>query len=110
MLTTRPPSGRDGPRAGPGCRPGPEARSRVLCRPPRSLQQPRQPPVLQHPPARLLLGAVGHHVVLEVNGLEGGAAPGTRLALLAMDLERHRRLVGQRLADDLLVVDERVAE
>ena len=74
------------------------------------LEQPRQPPILQHPPARLLLGAVTHDVVLEVDRLDRGAAARARLALAAVDLERHRQLVGDRRADHLLVVVERAAE
>src|SRR5436190_939044 len=70
----------------------------------RLLEETREAAVLQDAPARLLLRAIRHDVVLEVHGLEGGAAARAGLALLAMHLQGHRRLVGQRLADDLLVV------
>src|SRR3954452_15552229 len=46
----------------------------------------------------------------EVDGLDRRAAARTRLTLPAMDLERHRHLVRDLLADDLLVVVDRVAE
>ena len=45
-----------------------------------SLQQPRQAPVLEHAPARLLLRAVAHDVVLEVDRLDGRAAARAGLA------------------------------
>src|SRR5215213_1418998 len=75
-----------------------------------SLQQPRQAAVLQHPPTRLLLRAVTHHVVLEVDRLDAGAAARALLAGPAMDLEWHRHLVGDRVADQVLVVVEGGAE
>src|ERR687894_1821698 len=71
------------------------------------LQQLRQPPVLQHPPVRLLLGAVAHDVVLEVDRLDLRAAARARLAGAAVNLERHRQLVRDGVADHLLVVVER---
>ena len=40
----------------------------------------------------------------EVDGGEGGAAAGTWLALAPVDLERHRQLVRNHLADHLLEV------
>ena len=51
-----------------------------------SLQQPRQPAVLQHPAAGLLLRAVAHHVVLEVDRLDRRAAARARLARAAVHL------------------------
>src|SRR5918997_3216038 len=74
------------------------------------LQQLRKPPVLQHPPARLLLRAVAHDVVLEVDRLDLRAAARAGLARAPVHLERHRQLVGDRVADHLLVVLERPAE
>src|SRR3954447_23214880 len=64
--------------------------------PPGLLQEPREPAVLEHPPAGLLLRAVAHDVVLVVDGLERRAAARARLALVTMDHERHRHLVGNR--------------
>ena len=60
------------------------------------LQQPREPAVLEHPAARLLLGAVVGQVLGEVDGLDRRAAARAGLALSAVDLERHRQLVGDR--------------
>src|SRR4051812_13587521 len=84
----------------------------------RLLEQPRQPAVLQHPPAGLLLRAVRHHVVLVVHRLERRPAARARLAVVAVDLQRHRHLVRDRQLDDPLVVvyravqarDDRVAQ
>ena len=45
-----------------------------------------------------------------MHGLQPRAAARANFALPAVDLQRHRRLVGQRLADHLLVVVERPAE
>src|ERR687896_2403472 len=53
------------------------------------LQQLRQPPVLQHPPVRLLRGAVAHDVVLEVDGLDLRPAARARLARAAGNLKTH---------------------
>ena len=72
--------------------------------------QPRQAPILEHAPAGLLLRAVRHHVVLEVHRLEHGPAARAWLALTAVHLERHRHLVRDLVADDLLVVIDGVAE
>ena len=74
------------------------------------LQQPRQPAVLEHLAARLLVRAVAHDVVLVVDGLDRRAAARARLAGLAVDLQRQRQLVGDRQLDDLLVVLERAVE
>src|SRR5690349_6151033 len=60
------------------------------------LQQPRQPPVLEHPSLGLAGRAVAHHVVLVEHRLEPVAAPGARLSVAAMHGERHRELVRQR--------------
>src|SRR4051794_18572908 len=76
----------------------------------RLLEQARQPPVLEHAPARLLLRAVAHHVVLVVHRLEGRSAPRAGIALVAVDEERHRQLVGDRQLHDPLVVVERPVE
>jgi len=75
-----------------------------------SPQQPRQAPVLEHAPLRLAAGAVGDHVILEVDRLERGRAARARLALVAVDAQRQRQLVGDRQTDRLLVVCERAAE
>ena len=61
-------------------------------------------------PARLLLGAVGGHVLGEVDRRQRRAAARARLSLPAMDLERHRHLVRDLGADRLLVVLDRGAE
>src|SRR5918997_4511481 len=74
------------------------------------LQQLRKPPVLQHPPVRLLLRAVAHDVVLEVDRLDLRAAARARLAGAAVHLQGHRELVGNGVADHVLVVVERAAE
>src|SRR5205085_12685290 len=74
------------------------------------LQESRQAAILQHPAARLFLRAIGHHVVLEVHGLELRATARAWLTLLAVNLQRHWRLVGERLADHLLVVVEGAAQ
>src|SRR5215217_2548864 len=60
----------------------------------RSLQEPGKPPVLQHTPTRLLVGAVGGDVLGKVHGRERRPASRARLALAPVDLERHRQLVG----------------
>src|SRR5919107_4616473 len=75
-----------------------------------SFQQPREPPVLQYSSTRLLLRAVAHDVVLEVDRLDPGAAAGAVLARSPVHLERHRHLVRHRLAHHVLVVRERAAE
>src|SRR5215213_10292497 len=75
-----------------------------------SLQEPREPAILEHLATGLLLGAVAHDVVLVVDGLNRRAAPRARLAGLAVDLERQRQLVGNRQLDDALVVLERGVE
>src|SRR5688572_23884987 len=75
-----------------------------------SLQQPRETPVLQYSSTRLLLRAVAHDVVLEVDRLDPRAAARAFLAGAPVHLERHRHLVGDRVAHDLLVVVERAAE
>ena len=46
----------------------------------------------------------------EEDGLDRRAAARARLALALVDLQRHRQLVGELLADHLLVVVDRVAE
>ena len=51
----------------------------------RLLEQPRQPAVLQHAAAGLLLRAVAEHVVLVVHRLDRRAAARARLALVAVD-------------------------
>src|SRR5687768_9523709 len=76
----------------------------------RSPQESRQPPVLEHAPTGLLDRAVAGHVVLEEHRLECRAAARARLALARVHLQRHRRLVGHRVADDLLVVLERATQ
>ena len=55
-------------------------------------------------------GAVVRLVLGEVDGLDRRPAARARLALAAVDLERHRQLVGHLLADHLLVVVDRRAE
>ena len=73
------------------------ARQVAADRPARStalLQQPRQPAVLEHPAAGLALRAVVGLVLGEVDGLDRRPAARARLALAAVDLERHRQLVG----------------
>ena len=62
-------------------------------------QQPREPAVLEHAPLGLAGRAVGDHVVLEVDRTQRRAAARARLALVAVDLQRHRQLVGDRQAD-----------
>ena len=83
----------------------PAARTRLAL-----LQQFREPAVLQHPPAGLLLGAVVRLVLGEEDGLDRRAAARAGLALALVDLQRHRHLVGDLGADRLLVVVYRVAE
>src|SRR4051812_3729104 len=61
---------------------------------PRLLEQSREAAVLEHAALGLVRRAVGHHVVLVMDCLEGGAAARARLALLAVDEQRHRELVG----------------
>src|SRR3954465_3875291 len=51
----------------------------------RLLEQARQPAVLEHAPAGLLLRAVAHHDKSVVHRFERRAAPGARLALVAVD-------------------------
>src|SRR5438093_3146680 len=75
----------------------------------RLLQKPGEPSVLEHAAAGLLLRAVGGHVLGEVDRREGGAAAGAWLALAPVDLERHRQLVRNHLADHLLVALDRLA-
>ena len=60
------------------------------------LQQPRQPPVLEQLALGLAGRAVAHHVVLVEHRLELVAAARARLAVVAVDGERHRQLVGDR--------------
>src|ERR671915_2312037 len=80
------------PRFSPSAPPTPTTRTSRWTRAsgPRTdfFQQLRQPPVLQHPPVRLLLGAVAHDVVLEVDRLDRRAAARARLAGAAGNLER----------------------
>src|SRR5258708_22423761 len=72
-------------------------------RPGSLLQQPGQPPVLEDPAFGLIGGAVGDHVVLEMHRAQGVPAAGAGLALVAMDLQWHRQLGGDREGYDLLV-------
>ena len=74
------------------------------------LQQPRQPAVRQHLAAGLLGGAVTGDPIAVVDRGDRLAAARAGLALAAVDLERHRHLVGDGVADDLLVVLDRLAE
>src|SRR5690242_1718393 len=75
-----------------------------------SLQQARQAAILEHAAAGLVLRAVTHDVVLVMDRLDGRAATRAGLALVAVDLERQRQLVGDRELHDLLVVGERAVE
>ncbi len=50
------------------------------------LQQPRQPPVLEHASLGLAVGTVGDHVVLEVDRPQPACAARARLPLAAVDL------------------------
>jgi len=50
------------------------------------LQQPRQPPVLEHASLGLAVGTVGDHVVLEVDRPQPGSAARARLPLAAVHL------------------------
>src|SRR5215218_10357860 len=74
------------------------------------LEELREAAVLEDPAACLLLRAVRHDVVLEVDRLERRAAARARPALAAVDLERQRQLVRDLLAEHVLVVVESVAE
>ena len=60
-------------------------RARVLGLPRLILEQPREPPVLQHPALGLARRAVAHHVVLVEHRLELVAASRARLAVAAVD-------------------------
>ena len=70
----------------------------------------RQPPVGEDPAAGLLLRAVTGDPLGVVDRGDRLAAARARLALAPVHLQRHRHLVGDRLADDLLVVVDRAAE
>src|SRR5436305_3996811 len=74
------------------------------------LQQPREPPVLQHPALGLAGGAVAHHVVLVEHGLEPVSAPRAGLAVATVDGERHWELVGERELQLACIGVDRTAE
>ena len=106
--------GCEGARSAGGRAPPPRARRRA--RGPRGdsrhtpayTEQPREPPVLEHPPARLALGAVEDRVLLEVDAGDGSAAVRARLAQAVVDLVR--LLVGRTRQAEFQAGGEELAD
>src|SRR5206468_3874402 len=73
------------------------------------LQEFREAAVLQDTAAALLLGAVVRLVFGEEDGLDLRAAAGAGVALVFVDLQRHRDFVGDLGADRLFVMVDCVA-